>query len=52
MVKTAITIVADLLRSLVVSGLATIATLLLIAAALATAGYGAWRWWRGTRGPS
>jgi ABC-type glycerol-3-phosphate transport system permease component len=48
-VKTAITIIADLLRSLVISGVATASVLLLIVAASAMAGYGLWRLWLRTR---
>ncbi len=47
--KTAITIIADLVRSLVISGLATASVLLLIVAGAATTGYGLWRLWRRSR---
>jgi hypothetical protein len=46
LLKTAITIVADLVRSLVISGLAAASLLLLIVAATAAAAYGLWRLWR------
>jgi ABC-type glycerol-3-phosphate transport system permease component len=49
LVKTAITIIADLVRSLVISGLATASVLLLIVAGAATTGYGLWRLWRRSR---
>jgi hypothetical protein len=47
--KTAITIVADLVRSLVLSGLAAAGTLLLIAAASVTTGFCLWRLWQRAR---
>jgi ABC-type glycerol-3-phosphate transport system permease component len=47
--KTAITIVADLVRSLVLSGLAAAGTLLLVAFASATTGYCLWRLWQRAR---
>lgn len=43
--KTAITIIADLVRSLVLSGLAVASTLLLLGIALATGGFCLWRLW-------
>jgi len=48
-VKTAITIIADLVRSLVISGIATAGLLLLIVAGAASTGYGLWRLWRRSR---
>jgi hypothetical protein len=47
--KTAITIVADIVRSLVLSGIAAGCMLLLIGAASATTGYCLWRLWQRTR---
>lgn len=48
-VKTAITIIADLVRSLVISGLAAAGLLLLVMAGSATAGYCLWRLWQRAR---
>jgi hypothetical protein len=49
--KTAITVVADLVRSLVLSGLAAASTVLLLGLGSATAGYCLWRLWlRARRG--
>ena len=47
--KTAITVIAELVRSLVVSGLAAIGLVLAIGAASAVAGYGLWRMWQRAR---
>ena len=47
--KTAITIVADLVRSLVLSGLAAVGLLLLIGLVLAVMVFGLWRLWRRLR---
>ncbi|WP_420383636.1 hypothetical protein [Novosphingobium sp.] len=48
--KTAITIIAELVRSLVVSGLAAVGMVLMIGAVSATTGYCLWRiWQRGRR---
>lgn len=47
--KTAITIIADLVRSLVLSGLAAVSLLVLLAAAWVTTGYCLWRLWRRVR---
>ncbi len=48
-VKTAITIIAELVRSLVMSGLAAAGVVLVIGAASATTGYCLWRIWQRTR---
>ena len=47
--KTAITIIADIVRSRVWSGLAAASMLRLIGAASATTGYCLWRLWHRTR---
>ena len=47
--KTAITIVADLVRSLVLSGLAAVGLLLLIGLVSAVMMFGLWRLWRRLR---
>ena len=47
--KTAMTIVADLVRSVVISGLAAASLMLLTMVAVATIGYGLWWLWRHAR---
>lgn len=47
--KTAITIIAELVRSLVLSGLSAGLMLLALTGASATTGYWAWRRWRDKR---
>jgi hypothetical protein len=47
--KTAITIIAELVRSLVMSGLAAVGIVLVIGAASATTGYCLWRIWQRAR---
>ena len=47
--KTAITVVADLVRSLLLSGLAAATTALLIGAVSATTTWCLWRLWRRAR---
>ncbi len=47
--KTAITIIAELIRSLILSGLAAAAVMLGLAAVSATTGYCLWRLWQKTR---
>ncbi len=47
--KTAITIVADLVRSLVLSGLAAVGFLVLIGLVSAVIMFGLWRLWRRLR---
>jgi hypothetical protein len=49
-VKTVIIIVAELVRSLVISGLGAAGFALLLVAGLAGGGLGLWRLWRRTRG--
>jgi type IV secretory pathway VirB2 component (pilin) len=47
--KTAITIIADLVRSLVLGGLAVASAVLAVVLLCAMAGYGMWRLWRRAR---
>lgn len=48
--KTVITIVADLVRSLAMSGLAAASVLMLMVGAVAVSSYGLWWLWRRARG--
>ncbi len=47
--KTAITVIAEIVRSLVLSGLAAAALALAVGAASATTGYCLWRLWQKSR---
>jgi hypothetical protein len=47
--KTAITVIADLVRSLVLGGLAVASVVLALVLVSAVTGYGLWRLWRHVR---